>query len=397
MRHALASSHRRWAVVLAFAPIGCGQEISAPAPEPPRVSVMHPEQRELSDHEEFNGWMAADKSVEVRSRVKGHIRKIHFTDGQYVKRGDLLFELDPRPFQAEIDRMSNNLKIYEAQRVAADKEEARLRLLQTKGGASVQQVEKAEADALALAAQISATQNEVVTKELDLEYSRITADIDGRVSKAEMSEGNLVNAGGSDPLLTTIVSVDPIQVNFNVDERSMQRYAKSVGADGENLSDLLAHMKDRKAKFTFALDGETGFEHEGELRFGDNRVDPSTGTIQVYGIVTNTDGMFVPGSRVRVRLTIGKPYLATLVPDTAILADQNKRYVLIIDDKKTVRRRDVSLGALTDDGMRAILPADKLAKGEHAAQWQVIVDNLQRARINYPVVGEMPGPAVAAR
>jgi RND family efflux transporter MFP subunit len=383
--------------VVASLTVGCGAEPPAAAPDPPRVTVMHPEQRELTDHEEFNGWMAADKSVEVRSRVKGHIKKIYFTDGQYVKKGDPLFELDPRPFQAEIDRASNNLKIYEAQKTAADKEEARLRLLQTKGGASVQQVEKAEADALALAAQIDATKNEIVTKELDLEYSRITADIDGRVSKAEMSEGNLVNAGGSDPLLTTIVSVDPVQVNFNVDERSMQRYAKSVGARGENLSDLLANMKDRKSKFAFALDGETGFEHEGELRFGDNRVDASTGTIQVYGVVPNPDGMFVPGSRVRVRLTIGTPYMATLVPDSAILADQNKRYVLIVDDERTVRRRDVTLGAITDDGMRAITPADKLAEGESPDQWQVIVDNLQRARLNYPVDAKMPSAAVAAR
>jgi RND family efflux transporter MFP subunit len=377
--------------------IGCGSEPAAIAPEAPKVTVMHPEQRELSDHEEFNGWMAADKSVEVRSRVKGHIKKIHFTDGQYVKKGDLLFELDPRPFQAEIGKAQHSLRVLEAQKVAADKEEARLRLLQTKGGASVQQVEKAEADALALEASISAGKNVIATAELDLEYSRITADIAGRVSKAEMSEGNLVNAGGSDPLLTTIVSVDPIQVNFNVDERSMQRYAKSVGATGQKLSDLLANMKDRKAKFTFALDGETGFEHEGELRFGDNRVDPSTGTIQVYGIVPNADGMFVPGSRVRVRLTIGKPYTATLVPDTAILADQNKRYVLIVDDKKTVRRRDITLGAITDDGMRAIVAAEKLAEGESPAQWQVIVDNLQRARLNYPVEAEMPSTAVAAR
>jgi multidrug efflux pump subunit AcrA (membrane-fusion protein) len=144
------------------------------------------------------------------------------------------------------------------------------------------------------------------------------------------------------------------------------------------------------------LDGETGFEHEGTLRFGDNRVDPSTGTMQVYGLVLNQDGMFVPGSRVRVRLTIGKPYTALLVPDTAILADQDKRYVLIVDGEKTVRRRNVTLGAITDEGMRAIVPADKLAEGEDAAEWQVIVDNLQRARLNYPVEAEMPTAVVAS-
>jgi RND family efflux transporter MFP subunit len=346
---------------------------------------MHPESRDLSDHEEFNGWMAADDKVEVRARVKGHINKVHFTDGQYVKKGQLLFELDPRPFEAEIGKASDTLKIYEAQKVAADKEEARLKILQGKGGASLQQVEKAEADVLALAAQISATKNEIARAKLDLEYSRITADIAGRVSKAEMGAGNLVNAGGSDPLLTTIVSVDPIKVNFNVDERSLLRYAKSVGERGGSLSELLANMKDRKATFQFAMDGETGFKHTGELKFGDNKVDTSTGTIQVYGTVPNPKGMYVPGSRVRVRLTIGKPYQAMLVPDTAILSDQDKRYVLVVDDKKTVRRRNVTLGALTDEGLRAIQPADKLPEGENASQWNVIVDNLQRARLNYPV------------
>jgi RND family efflux transporter MFP subunit len=358
---------------------------------------MQPQQRELSDHEEFNGWMGPDTLVEVRSRVKGHIKEIHFANGQFVKKGDLLFELDPRPFQAEIGKSRDTLKVYEAQKVAADKEEARLRLLQKKGGASVQQVEKAEADALALAAAISAAKNVITYAELDLEYSRITADIDGRISKSEMSEGNLVNAGGSDPLLTTIVSIDPIRVYFNIDERSMLRYAQSVGAAGGNFTDLLANLKDRKAKFTFSRDGETDFANEGELRFGDNRVDPSTGTIQLYGHVPNTDGEFISGSRVRVRLTIGQPYAATLVPDTAILADQDKRYVLIVDDKKTVRRRDVTLGAIEDDGMRAIVPATKLPEGENVAQWQVIVDNLQRARLNYPVEAEMTGTSIALR
>jgi multidrug efflux system membrane fusion protein len=193
------------------------------------------------------------------------------------------------------------------------------------------------------------------------------------------------------------VSVDPVRIYFNVDERSLQRYAKSVGAAGENLSDLLANMKDRQSSFTFALDGETGFEHEGTLRFGDNRVDPSTGTMQVYGLVPNADGMFVPGSRVRVRLTIGQPYTAMLVPDTAILADQDKRYVLIVDDEQTVRRRNVILGVITDDGMRAIRPADTLAEGESIADWEVIVDNLQRARINYPVDAQKSAMAMASK
>jgi len=384
------------AILLVCVP-GCKEAPAAVAPQAPKVTVMHPEQRELSDQEEFNGWMAADKSVEVRARVRGHINKVNFTDGQYVKKGDLLFELDPRPFQAEIGRAQDKIRVYEAQKVAADRDTDRYRELVPQRAASQKELDKAVATGASLGAEIASSQNEVQRVKLDLEYSRITADIAGRVGRAELTEGNLVNAGGSDPLLTTIVSVNPIRIYFNVDERSLQRYAKGIGARGGGLVDMLANLKEQKAKFSFALDGETGFTHEGELRFGDNRVDSSTGTVQVYGIVPNDKGTFVPGSRVRVRLTIGKPYKASLVPDTAILSDQDKRFVLIVDDKKTVRRRNVTLGAITDDGMRAIAPADKLTEGDDLAKWEVIVDNLQRARLNYPVEVSTPSTSVVQR
>jgi len=376
--------------VILLSLIGCTSEPPPPTPEAAKVSVQHPAHRTLTDYEEFNGWMAPDQKVEVRARVRGHIKKIHFTDGQIVKKGALLFELDPRPFEADVGRDKDKLRVFEAQKIAADKEEARLKALEKKGGASTQQVEKAEADAKALDASISGAKNEIARAQLDLEYSRITADIDGRISKVELTEGNLVNAGGSDPLLTTIVSIDPIRLYFNVDERSLQRYAKNLGDTGRKLSDVLSALKDVKSEFTFALDGETEFTHKGTLSFGDNRIDPTTGTIQVYGLVDNKDGAFVPGARVRVRLPIGKSYQALLVPETAILADQDKRYVLIVDDKNTVRRRDVTLGRLTGEGLRAILPADKLAGDEKVENWWVIVDNLQRARINYPVDPQKP-------
>lgn len=364
---------------------GCTEEQPTAAPEAPKVSVMHPGQRELTNYGEYNGWLQAEQVVEVRARVRGHITKVNFTDGQLVKKGDVLYQLDPRPFEAEIGRRKDQVRIYEAQKVAADKDYVRLADLQKKGGASVQQVEKAEADAKALDAQISATKNEIQRAELELEYSKITADIAGRISKAEMTEGNLVNAGGSDPLLTTIRSIDPIDLYFNIDERLLQQYIKQRGLTGEKTTDALAALREGKISFTFALDGEKGFTHNGTLSFGDNRIDPSTGTIQVYGKVANPDGHYVPGARVRVRLPFGKPYDALLVPETAILADQDKRYVLIADAKNEVKRRNVTLGTLTDDGMRAITPADTLPEVEKPADWWVIVDNLQRARLNYPV------------
>lgn len=381
------------ALPLLMAMVGCS---AAPPPvrdEAPKVTVAHPEKRQLTNHEEFTGWLNADKTVEMRSRVRGHIAKINFSDGEIVSKGKVLFELDPRPFEANIKQAEAKGKVYDAQRVAAEKDAERYKILEAQKAASKQQVEKAEADAKSFAAQVLASEQEINSAKLDLEYSQIKAEMDGRIGAAKLDVGNLVNAGGSDPLLATLVSIDPIRIYFNVDERSLQRYAKTRGVRTKNLTELLARLKDDKATFRFARDGETEFEHEGTLTFADNRIDSTTGTLQLYGTLPNKDGNFVPGARVRVRLTIGKPYDALLVPETAILADQDKRYVLIADDKNVVRRRNVTLGALTDDAMRAITPADKLTDGEKPESWWVLVDNLQRARLNYPIDPQKTGPA----
>ena len=245
-----------------------------------------------------------------------------------MKKGDLLFELDPRPFEAEIGKSRDNCGSTKRKRWPPTRKKRGCAFCRRRAAPACSKSKRRKPMRSLSPHKSAPAQNEIDRAELDLEYSRITADIDGRVSKAELTEGNLVNAGGSDPLLTTIVSVDPIRIYFNVDERSMQRYAKSIGAAGGSLVDLLANMKDRKATVSVRTRRRNRIHAQGELRFGDNRVDPSTGTIQLYGMVPNADGMFVPGSRVRVRLTIGKPYMAMLVPDTAILSDQDKRYVL---------------------------------------------------------------------
>ena len=366
--------------------IGCSKEGPSAGPgEAPKASVRRPVARDLTSALEFNGWMEADKIQQVRSRVRGHIKRVNFTDGQMVKKGDLLFEIDPRPFQAAIDAAKANVKVAEAGVELAQKEYARYAMLARVGAATKEDVETWTAKGEVAAADKLKAEAAVGRADLDLEFSRITADIGGRIGKAELTEGNLVNAGGSEPLLTTIVSTDPMRIYFNVDERSLQRYARSVNAAGKNVTELLAALKSAEIAFAFALEGETGFKHTGRLAFSDNRIDPQTGTIQLYGTVPNKDGFFVAGARVRVRLPTGKPSPALLVPETAILSDQDKQYVLIADKDNVVRRRDVTLGVLTDDGMRAIQPADKLAEGEKPEDWWVIVDNLQRVRLNYPI------------
>lgn len=363
---------------------GCSTPPPIVEPPPPKVTVQQPEVRELVDYDEYNGWLAAKETVEVRARVRGHIMKIGFEDGQFVKLDQMLFQLDPSSYEAELARAQEQKKIFEAQLVAATKEEARQKALLPKGATSQSDVEKVEADRLALQAQVDSAAQEIKRKEVDLSYTTVKAPIAGRIGRAQLTVGNLVNAGGSDPLLTTIVSVDPMQIYFDIDERALQRYMASkpkVEAKDEAGQPRKVTVKEQRLPFFFGLETEAGYPHRAVMDFAENRVDPTTGTIQVRGEVPNPDGRFVAGSRVRVRVPVSDPYQARLVPDTAVLTDQEKRYLLVVDktNKNTVVRRDVQLGRLLDDGMRVIL-GDGVKPDDF-----VIVLGLQRARVNYPV------------
>jgi RND family efflux transporter MFP subunit len=369
---------------------GCEKAAARAEPPPPKVSVAKPETREVVDFDEYNGWMKSLETVDIRSRVRGHLDKVHFKDGDLVKAGQLLFELDPRPIQAEIDRVKDQVKVYQAQSVAATKEEARLKELVKKGGASQSQVDAAEAQSQSFEAQIQATEQEVKRKALDLEYSRITAPIAGRIGRAMITTGNLVNAGGTDPVLATIVSVDPIAVYFNVDERSLQRYVKARG-EGATRRDS---VRDANMAFTFGLETDTDLPHSGKLDFADNQVDSATGTIQVRGVVPNPTSQFLPGSRVRIRLPISESHKVLLVPDTAILTDLDRRYVLSVDDKNIVKRRDIEPGKLLDDGSR-VVRTGAAAGGLTADDW-IITQGIQTARINYAVEPVRPSPTTQA-
>jgi RND family efflux transporter MFP subunit len=311
--------------------------------------------------------------------VRGHIEKIGFADGQIVKKGELLFQLDPRPFEADVGRSRDELRVVEAQKVAADRDYDRMKELVTTGAVSKTEADKSEARALSLAAQVEAAKQEITRKQLDVEYARITAPIGGKISRAQLTVGNFVNAGGTDPVLTTIVSIDPIYLYFNIDERSLQRYQKTYA---ERIRQG-ATVRQAKFPFSFGLDSDQGFPNQGVLDFANNRVDAGTGTIQVRGVVANPQNRFTPGSRARVRIPFGDPYQAILVPDTAILTDQDKKYLFLVNEKNVVYRRDVKPGRLLDDGMRVVNAVDK-GQEIKPSDW-VIVIGLQRARINNPV------------
>lgn len=422
---------------LAFA--GCERAAATSGPPAaPKVTVGRPELRTIVDEDEYGGWLRAARTVELRSRVRGHIDKVHFQDGDFVDKGQLLFELDPRPFQVQIDESVAAANALKAQQNAAEKELARNRELARKGAVTQQELEKSEADALAFAARYNAALQQSERFKLDLLYARITAPISGRIGRAFLTEGNLVNAGGADPLLATIVSINPIHVSFTIDERALQRYqriraeeaARSVddaangptanpsletppstpGTPSINVAEAGATpdatpsaasaadapmarppvqsvrptIRDRRLAFRFALDSDEDFVHEGLIDFTENQVDSSTGTIEVRGRVDNPDGTLVAGSRVRVRVAVGAPYSALVVPDTAILSDQERRYLLVVGPENVVLRHDVMPGRLLDDGFRMVRSASGNSAPLAPAD-RIITLGQQRARVNYAV------------
>ncbi|WP_197453634.1 efflux RND transporter periplasmic adaptor subunit [Caulifigura coniformis] len=346
------------------------------------MTVRHPELRQVVDSKDYNGTAAASATVEIRSRVRGYIQDVHFVDGQNVKAGELLFELDPRPFQLEIDAARQQLALDQAQLEASQLDEQRQKDLMAKMAGTRADLEKAVATRKSWEAKIQIAQELIRQKELDLEYSRITAPISGQLSRAQLTKGNLVNAGGSDPLLTTLVAIDPIYLYFNVDERTLLEY-RAHRASKEKAGQL-PPVNEAGIPFEFGLETETGFPNKGVIDFAENTIEASTGTLQIRGRAENADRRYVPGSRVRIRIATGDPYEAVCVPEISILSDQDKKYVLTLNAEKVVVRRDVLLGTLLDDGMQVIrTPPD--SKTPLTPDDLVITVGLQRARINYPV------------
>jgi RND family efflux transporter MFP subunit len=375
-------------VVACLAIAGCSRKPPAGKTEQaPRVTVAHPTIRSLVDEDDYNGWLEAFKTVEVRARVRGHITKVHFKDGDFVKEGDPLFDLDPAPFEADLKQAEAQERAFDAQRVAARKDAERYAILVKQKAVSQQEFEKVVADAESFDAQIAAKKAEADRRRLDLKYAKIVAPLTGKISKAALVEGNLVNAGGSDPLLTTIVAVDPIYVDFNVDERAIQRYQEAD--TGRKGTDKQPSLREQKLPFAFGLDTEKGFPHPAQLVFADNKYTEGTGTILVRGVAPNPDGRLIPGSRVRVRVPVSDKYEGTLVPDTAVNTDQDKKYLLLVGEGNIVKRQNVVLGRLLDDGMRVVLEP-KLDPGA-----SIIVEGMERARLNYPVepIAESAPPA----
>lgn len=370
---------------------GCGRESKIVAPPPPEVSISQPVEEPVQEALEFTGRVSAVQSVDVRARVTGYITKVAFTDGTVVNAGDVLFEIDPREYQAAVLKAEGEVARLRALVARADAEVARNAALRPTGAASAREYERAVAEKGSAEGQLKAALAQLDVARLDLEWTRVTAPIAGRVSKAEITQGNLVvvsPTGG--PLLTTIVSLSPIYVDFDVDERALVRVRRAgIERDGAAGPE---NVRAAKAPVQVALGDESDFSHQGTIDFIDNRVDPSTGTIRLRAVLPNDDKLLTPGLFVRVRVPLGAPAPSILVSDRAIGTDQDRKYVLVVNDKNVVEYRPVKLGP-RQGGLRAIV------EGLTASDW-VVVNGIQRARPGATVapqkVSMRPGAPPAA-
>jgi RND family efflux transporter MFP subunit len=362
-------------MLFALALAGCDEKAQsqAAAPPPPPVMVAQPVKRTVTDWDEFTGRFEAIQEVQVRARVGGFVTDVEFKDGDMVHAGDLLYIIDPRPFEAVATQADGQLADARAKTELAKRELDRgLTLVQT--SAVSEQVVDQRRQALQ-AAHAAETIAEGVQKaaQLNVEFTHVMAPFTGRVSRHLVSVGNLVSgsANGNSTLLTSIVSLDPIYIYFDVDEATYLKNNK-LWFEGKRPS-----SRDTPNPVQVALSGETKPSHDGHMDFIDNRLDVSTGTLRSRAIIPNKDISILPGQFGRVRLIGSSPYEALLIPDTAVATDQSRKIVFVIKDDSTVEARPVVLGPL-DEGLRVIREGLK-------AEDKVIIDGLQRARVGAKV------------
>ncbi len=356
------------AALLALAACNDDNRTAQAQPAAPQVSVAEVLQQPVTEWDTFSGRLEAPESVQIRPRVSGYIDKVSFHEGGLVKKGDLLMQIDPRPFQAEVERLQAQLEQARASLRRASSEAERGERLRQSNAISTELADARKTAASEARAQLAAIQAQLTSARLDLGFTRITAPIDGRVGRAEITAGNLVNAGES--LLTTLVSNDRVYAYFEADERAFLKYAELARQRGATTRDA--------SPVYLGLSSEDGEPHLGRLDFLDNQVDPHTGTIRGRAVFDNHDGRFTPGLYVRLRLPGSNLYQATLIRDEAVGTDLGKKYVLVLGEDNTVAYRAVQLGPRLD-GLRIV--RDGLQQGE-----RIVVNGLQRA---------MPGTTVA--
>jgi RND family efflux transporter MFP subunit len=371
---------------LSLGAAGCARPTAGvPTTEPARATVSYPVEQYVTDSAEFTGRIAAVDSVDVKAHVWGYLQKVNFKEGALVKNGDVLFEIDPRPYEALLNQAKAKVRQDEAQLKYDEAEYQRnLRLVPT-GAASQSDLDKAASARDIDVANIAADKAAVASNELNLQYTKVIAPVSGRVSRYNVTVGNLVQSAdqGGGTLLTTIMSVDPIYAYFDVDERTVQR-VRQLAREGK------VPPADEKAwPVSLGLATEEGFPHQGTINFVDNQVNAKTGTLRTRGVFPNKDEALSPGYFARVRVPVGAAHPALLVSDRALDNDQGQKVLYVVNDRNEVVSRPVRVGAL-HDGLREI--TDGLKPGE-----RVIVTGLLQVRpgtVVEPKLVPMPTPEV---
>jgi multidrug efflux system membrane fusion protein len=336
---------------------------------PPQVTVAQVVSKPVTEFDEFTGRFEAIERVEVRPRVSGYISSVNFTEGSEVKKGDVLFIIDQRPYAAELKHAQASLAQAKSALALAKSEKLRATNLLAQHAISQEEFDTRSSGDEQAEASVQVADAALDTAALNMTYTKVIASINGRVSRANVTAGNLVTSGQT--LLTTVVSLDPIYVRFDGDEKAYLRYEK------EAKDRAAAGDKDSKSPVLVGLADETGYPHSGALVFVDNEVDPATGTIRTRARLDNHDRAFTPGLFARVRLLGDKTENALLINDSAIGTDQTVKYVLVVGADNKAEYRPVKLGPVID-GLRVV--RDGLKPNE-----TIVVNGLQRVRPGSPV------------
>jgi RND family efflux transporter MFP subunit len=366
---------------------GCARDAAAAraaAPPPaPQVTVARVVSRTVTDSETFSGRFSAVDHVDIRPRVTGYISSVDFVDGTVVHKGQVLFVIDPRPYEADYQRAVADLDQARAQAALAKAERIRAVSLLAAHAISTDEFDTRTANARESAANVEAAKAAVDSAALNLTFTRVIAPITGRVSRAIVTTGNLVTNGQT--LLTTVVSLNPIYVEFNADEQAYLTFEKYAGSDGhsdEHKDEPTSAGPDALGNAVYVgLADENGYPHEGHLVFMDNSLDAETGTIYARALLANPDGHFVPGLFARVKLIGNDHYQAVLINDSAIGTDQTMRYVLLVGPDNKVEYRPIDLGPMVD-GLRVVRSG--LEPGD-----TIIVNGLMRVRPGMQVAPQL--------
>jgi multidrug efflux system membrane fusion protein len=346
------------------------------APEAPAIPVSHPVAREVTDFVDFTGQTAAVQTVTIVPRVTGYLEKEPFKEGADVKLGDVLFQIDARPYQAQLDQAQGQVVLNAARLKEAKADNARAQALsRTPGAISQQDLDRYQAAEEEANASLEASQASLKVYELNVSFCTVKSPIDGQVGRYFLTPGNLVNQDQTQ--LTTVVSLDPMYIYFDMDEVTLLRIRQAV-QEGK-----IKPYQSGQFPVYIGLQNEAAYPHVGSVDFFNNQVDSTTGSITVRGILQNGvpkvgHRLFTPGMFVRVHLPIGKPHQALLVIDRAIGSDQGLKYVYIMNNKHVIEQRTIQTGALEDDGLRVIEPS---AKGPNlsANDW-IVVGGIQQVR-----------------